>query len=700
MKNKKRIAVITSVVILVLVAGYYIYKILSDEDQDKISRKVMIASYESLFQKEVENRFGKPYDKIPDQEKYTILAKMINDEKECFQIVSIRYLSKLPDKERSLKIITPVLSSEKTAAIEEAIFSLKNYSKESVIPILTEFIKKSESGPDYSVPFSDSYRICCFGISDKSKVELDLEESEQNQLNLSNGEVYEINLLVPKGFDYMLSFPNFDDNWESFTDSKIISSFSKTDSYNDFKKLDGISDYFKIKKVIDDKLGWLYKFFEPGKLFRDDLKIAKYGPELLLVTFKGRNLEVMTNLVNLFKTVSDFKFDIFEENYKSAKITTIQSKISKKTISYSEISEYFVISDSPDRIRKSLDCFLTDNTNSITFDPNFQSEYNKLDLKGEKNFVFSYIEPLKISPFENKSAYSSYLVKISLKVIKELTGNNFSENKFLSNTQYADHNDLSLTNFITKNVPMYFYSTNANPRSVWNYFTGFRPDFKGDLADLNLIKKDDLERNIISNLSPVMFWSINGIDYNQNELDNKTSLAFCFGFRLLNSGLSGNVQNSMFNLFKTVFKKEIINKNYQGYDIYSSNPVSLNNITNQEMENSVAPSFAVVDGNLLITINRKILMEMIDSYKSGSSIDKSGINTEYSDNYFLNMNNFSNSYYKYLSKYSGSAKSFNQFEVEEKIKPFFEVLKLMNNLKYTGKTTDYHYSGKLILNLN
>ena len=91
---------------------------------------------------------------------------------------------------------------------------------------------------------------------------------------------------------------------------------------------------------------------------------------------------------------------------------------------------------------------------------------------------------------------------------------------------------------------------------------------------------------------------------------------------------------------------------------------------------------------------------MIHIRKTKTIIRLSGENQLPFTMFEIKAEKFLDEYYKYVAKYSGKSSSFNQFEVERKIKPLFNVLKQLKSLEYKSKNENYNYSADLQFIMN
>ena len=84
--------------------------------------------------------------------------------------------------------------------------------------------------------------------------------------------------------------------------------------------------------------------------------------------------------------------------------------------------------------------------------------------------------------------------------------------------------------------------------------------------------------------------------------------------------------------------------------------------------------YAVIENYILFGLDEEAIKDVINTYNNKKA-DNSALMDDQNSFSILNItvDKFIDDYYKYVAKYSGRSSSFNQFEAERKIKPFFDV---------------------------
>jgi len=352
MPKKKKAIITIAILIVLIVIGYFLYTFIYDDDIDRISKKINIESYNDYFDKYSLKLVSKKFNDCSGNEKIFVIKKASETDDVILKLVACRYLSQNDFLKNNLDVYKNFLYSDNDYIVLEAIYNCKNISKDIANSLLLEYLKK-EKIESSKVNFYDDYLGFSVIGYNNDNINLKISEFIPKQIDFSNNSVYEINLLVPDGFNYFFSFPNFDDNWDKFSDSKIIKKFTKLEAYEDFKKFDLIKDYFSFKKIIDENTGIFSEKFTISRLFRDDLKFASYDDGYLIVTFKGKNITLLNTLIQILKNKNIKGYSINEDYFNNIKINILK-KTSAKAFYFSEISDYFVLSNSLDLIKKVL----------------------------------------------------------------------------------------------------------------------------------------------------------------------------------------------------------------------------------------------------------------------------------------------------------------------------------------------------------
>jgi hypothetical protein len=687
-KNKKKILYIISAI--TVIAALVIYFFFWDYDPDKISRKVDIETYNSYYNKYVHNQISKDYKDCSENEKISVIKKIVTGNDQVLKIVACRNLSKIPSISSYVDLYNSFLLSENDEVASEAIYSIKNIPSGTAYNILKNYIIKKADEYETSAMNSDYLGINILGKNDEN-IHLCLNEISGKDLDFDRSSVYEINLLFPKGCEYFVSFPNFDDNWDKFTDTKIIAEFKKSESYGDLKKLNILNDYFNFKQIIDDHLGFLSTKAEPGKLFRDDLKFAKYPEGFITATFRGKNIKMFQNLVEALKVKNFTSYVINEEMVNNIHVTRI-SKGSAKTIYFAEISDYFVISNSKELIHKSIETFFNDHTKSITFDPSFQTDYDKIDLTGKNDFVFARV---KTSDYFDTKTHTSYLLKNALSIFEELKMQD-NEVSAIKN-KYFEYNSLfsDPSKLLSENSSAYFVS---NCFEVYKLMSNAGE--KSGITDFSKIEKKiglNIKHDILGKLGKNILLFYDGIDYLRNNDENYATPKLGFIINLVdNSNINANLEKFLNEIAgnspKIIYYENV--KIFQYNNPAQSDLGNENNMDLQKGKKSIL--YCYIDNFVIFSFNEQTLKNFIDSFSKNKSsyAVSNGIHSA-STKFEIFTGKFLDEYYTYLAKYSGRSTLFNGFEVERKIKPLFDILKKIKRVDYFSKNENYTFSGDL-----
>ena len=671
MPKKKKAIITIAILIVLIVIGYFLYTFIYDDDIDRISKKINIESYNDYFDKYSLKLVSKKFNDCSGNEKIFVIKKASETDDVILKLVACRYLSQNDFLKNNLDVYKNFLYSDNDYIVLEAIYNCKNISKDIANSLLLEYLKK-EKIESSKVNFYDDYLGFSVIGYNNDNINLKISEFIPKQIDFSNNSVYEINLLVPDGFNYFFSFPNFDDNWDKFSDSKIIKKFTKLEAYEDFKKFDLIKDYFSFKKITDENTGIFSEKFTISRLFRDDLKFASYDDGYLIVTFKGKNITLLNTLIQILKNKNIKGYSINEDYFNNIKINILK-KTSAKAFYFSEISDYFVLSNSLDLIKKSIESFTRDNKKSITFNPLFQKLYEQIDLTGKKNFLFGYSDNHK-SKF-----HKGFIFKSILDVAEEikLYDNEFEDLK----KSFYSKNDKSieLSKFINPETSVYYISNSFDFRKNIINASSDNKYFE----ELSKKTKLDIEKDLLPITDNNLLIMFNGIDYPKDSYDNLAISKFTAIFTI---NRKDNIENKLNSLFSELTKQ---NPNI-GY-FYNT---KIFNYGEQKRY-----SFCIFRNFLIISNNIDVLKSCLEKFdKNETNSDLNRLRDYKFSVLKISMNEFLNEYLKYLSKYSTSSSLFGDFEVENKIKPLFEVLKQINSIDFISKLNHYYFNADLNIN--
>jgi len=668
MPKKKKIIITITVIIGLIVIGYFLYSLFFDDDIDRISKKINIESYNDYFDKYSLKLVSKKYNDCNDNEKIFVIKKASESNDDVLKLVACRYLSLNTFIKNNIDVYKSFLYSNNDYIVLEAIYNSKNIPKDLANSLLLEYLKKEENELS-KVNFYDDYLGFSFIGYNDNNLNIKISEFIPKQLDFNNKSVYEINLLVPDGFNYFFSFPNFDDNWEKFSDSKIIKKFVKLEAYEDFKKLDLTKDYYNFKKIVDDNANIFSDKFNISKLFRDDLKFAIYEDGFLIVTFKGKNIILLNTLFEILKKKNVKGYTINEDYFNNIKINILK-KTSAKSFYFSEISDYFIISNSLELIKKSIESFTIDNKRSITFNPLFQKLYEQVDLTGKKNFLFGYFD-------NHKSKFHKGFILKSILDVAEALRLDDNEYEKLKKSFYSKNDKfIELSRFITSETPVFYISNNFDFKKNIINASSDKKYFEELSKKTNL----DIEKELLPKIDNNLLLLFNGIDYPKDSYDN-LAISKIAAFFTINR--NDNVENILYSLFSELTKQNPKIEYYYNTKIFNYGE-------QKKYSLCIFKNFIIISNNSNFL---KLCLEKYDKNELNSDVKKI---KDYNFSFLkISINEFINEYLKYLSKYSSSSSLFGDFEVENKIKPLFEIMKQINSIDFISKLNQYYFFADL-----
>lgn len=635
-----------------------------------------------------------------------VLASMMRSDDFVNRVVTVRYLSGSPNRSASVESIVPMLWDESLEVVEEAVFALKHIGDTRGLAALKKLVETVSEKSDASIPLSEIQTVSVVGKEEDDDLVFRINELQRDSVSLSDSSVYEINLLVPTGYDYYIYFPNFDNNWEKFVNSKFASKFVELDAYRDLQTLPWTHDFFEFKALIDEHLGSFSQYFSPDRLFRDDFKIIKYEDGYLFVTFAGRNIEVATALIDIARKLGASKYEVSERQLQGTTITSIKGVGVNRTVSYSRVGDYFVFSNSESLVERSLNAFFSRGRQSITHDPLFQAAYRTVDHRGEKCFLFGYFNPTRFLGLKGESRGSAYIQKIALQAISSIVGYEvtkpeayppLAEMKNLAEvtgaqqtvpsvqpTSFAD-----MLRFIPKDVIGFGVSKNAELRKYWDYVLNVRSIKPEALTTIERAAQTKIERDIVNCFGDRLFISYSGIHYSTAEgSPNFSALKLVVGMDLIRKE---KLETNLDRLFNYLFRSSVTVEEYKGCNLHSSGAQVYSKTGGPNVtDNPIAPSFAAVDNFLLLGMNRSLVRQAIDVYRgSQPSMPVEFASDQYSATYLVLFTKpFLDDAFRFLRLYSTRSGVFSDLDVEQKVKPFFSLLEM--NKQVTANFSDSH----------
>lgn len=692
MKTKRLPIIIGGICVLIIAGLIYFFR---ETDENKISRVVSIDSYESSLMNEIHERTGKLFDRLTESEKIQVLSNLSHLGTEHHRCAAVRKLISYAGISIADAAIIHGLNDSSSAVVEEAVHAIREKNIQSGGEALRNKIRQLSESHDASLPTGDISYAVLTGRTNHGDILFDYREYPGRLAPLDDSLVSEINLLLPQGGYYYCSFPNFDNNWRAFTRSTFMKRFAEQPAYHDLNGIAALQDFFHFKKIAEEKLGGLSKYFTPEKLFRDDLKFARYPEGKLLVTFSGKNIEIATALLSALQTFGKGKYNYSEHDVNGVRVVNIIIRPGR-VLCFAHVGEYFVLSDSPALLDKSIQTYQSAREMSITALPSFQQSYKKLDLTGAKNFVCIFCEPSSALGLKGENRHSRYLIKIALDALGALQGKSVTLDDIV-----GKHPSMQSERFsaLMKSIPSQVLSCDVisamDVSLLWRYITQVRTVSAGALDSLESGTKVDMEKELISQFDAGGFISYSGIRYGADYESNLSAIQLVVG---LTSANARTMSLPLSKVFQYLFRYPVIQEEYHGSVMYTTQNSDKDSDSRTEVRDEptkvrdlpISPGFAIMDNVVLLGMNAQVLRDHIDAYVGRKQQLYSQENnvTPLEHKFIFRTTTLLKDFYSFLRRYSRRTTQFTATEIEDRVKPLFSLLEM--NLSVHGWIKEFH----------
>ncbi len=238
---------------------------------------------------------------------------------------------------------------------------------------------------------------------------------------------------------------------------------------------------------------------------------------------------------------------------------------------------------------------------------------------------------------------------------------------------------IELNKFINPETSVYYISNSFDFRKNIINASSDKKYFE----ELSKKTKLDIEKDLLPIIDNNLLILFNGIDYPKDSYDNLAISKFTAIFTI---NRKDNIENKLNSLFSELTKQNPIIE-------YFDNTIIFNYGEQKKY------SFCIFRNVLIISNNINVLKSYLEKFdKNETNSDLNRLRDYNFSVLKISINEFLNEYLKYLSKYSASSSLFGDFEVENKIKPLFEVLKQINSVDFISKLNHYYFNADLIIN--
>lgn len=690
---------------LVIFGGAALLYVFWDRDEDKISPMVALETYDQSLLHAIMEMMGKPFDQLSTDEKMKALTRIVREGKEIPRIAAMRKLSEFAGEAAVMQTIISGIDDSIAGVAEEAIHVIHEKNIREATGALEAMIQRVSSAADATMPYSDITSLAVFGKMEQGDVKFDFKEYQQRFMSFSDSLVSEINLFLPKGADYYLSLPNFDNTWRDFESSALVEKFTEQPAYKDLADFEPTKDFFAMKELVDQKLSFLSKYLTPDRIFRDDLKFARYPSGKLLVTFAGKNLEIAQEVFSVLKSGKDGR-QASEKNILGEKVTTVH--VGRKIrMSFAQVGDYFILSDSPALLERSIITFKEKRQASITALPEFQQSYKELDPTGKTRFMYLFCKPTRMLKISGTANSSRYLKKIALDALQHLSGDSDASTKFTHEQPAAPERFTALLRTIPHSIIGFSVSKDWSSLDYWRYITAVKMQSSSALDSLKAGAGIDIGSDVLGKLDRGAFLAYAGVRYGADYESNVSATQFVIG---VSSATPQMLVDPLTRVYTYLFRNPVQQEKYNGYDVFASQERAQNtddeadttNVTIEKLRDlPISPAFAIVDQSILLGMNATVLKHFIDAYKGGKPqyFSEKGFPKEVQELGVLRTGAFLDNFYSFLRRYSRRTTSFTDVQIEERLKPLISLLKANLSINGWAKEIQTIYHGQCTIDL-
>lgn len=647
-----------------LMAGYVMW----DYDPDDVSPTVGGPSYLSIFEENVRQRMGKAYADLDDAARRRALADLLSGRTPLpAREVALFRARELADKDGALELLKGTLNGQNDDLYEVAIASIARLGTPKSGAFLDSLHRALDAMPAAHTPLGD-YRSSTIIIS-RADPDLAIRFQEQSRVDAdySVAEASEISFFFPAGPEYLLSVPNADDVLEDYHDSRFAKALEGSPVPRDAWSLPMLRTIGALRKRLDETMGMMAPYFDPQRLFRDQLMIGKYDDEYLVASFKDKNVEVAETMMTIFSKLGR-DFGITRTTVEGSTISTVRNLKTGRTLNYAVVGDYFIVATDTALIGRAVRTYGSDRGSSIAIDPVFNRNFSALDQSGRKDVLFAWFDPTDYFEVDgSKDPAGRRLAAVS---------------RALGRTIPADQSHARAAGAASTFPGAIATSimTGDDPAMFWRYVVDVRSLGKSPLDSLARIARVDIGRQIVPYFSRSMALGYGGVDYLARQYGYSHT-----AFDML-AAMPLNAPPPRFDSTLKTFFGGITSL------VYTQEPLSggtgrlwiaSDTTTNDSLlrERKLQPSFAVVnDRTLLVASTPELLRRAATALAARDAAAATPANTYL--NGIVQVDSFATNATEYLSEYLRRTGRYSPSEISERIEPLGRALGIYRTLAW------------------
>ncbi len=599
----RRFVLIALAVILGSVAAFAGY-VMWDYDPDNESPSVAVPSYAALFAKAVRERSGaESYDALDPARKLRVLGDILAARtNEPAREVALFKLRELPDRDAAFALLRKQIDGLRDNQYEVAIASAATLATPKAKAYLDSLYRKLTADPAAHTPLGD-YRASTFIVRRaEPDVAFAFQELSRTDADYSLASTREMALFFPTDPEYLVSMPNADDQLAAFNDSRFMKTLDGSPVPKDAWSLPMLRTLASLRARLDETMGFMAPYFSPERFFRDGVMLAKYQDAYLIASYKDKNVKVAETLIDIFGKLGG-NFAIKRWDVNGVTVNSVQNSKSGKNLNYALVGDYFVVSTDTGLISRSVRTYQTERENSIAIDPTFIRSYSSVDPTGNREILYAWFNPTAYFGITGSASPAGRRLAVVARA--------------LGKPIVVGANTPAMTSALPSTIG-WTVAKGEDPALLWQYVVNVRSLGKNPIDSLARLARMDVAKQIVPYFAPAMAVGYAGIDH-LKEGYGYSNTAFNVVLAVPLRNAPAKFDSTMKILFARITSL-----------VYTPEPVAgggtrlwiaADTATNDSVlrARKLQPSFAVVNGMLLVASTPALLRSTVAALPAGSA---------------------------------------------------------------------------------
>jgi len=472
-----------------------------DLDYDDQSPRVVVTSYNGIFEEAVRRVARKEYAMLDQAARRRVLSQLASAKGgPIVREVALVRLRDLTDRDAALSILRKELPTLNDYEYEAAIGTLTSLGTPKAKALLDTLWKRLDAAPIAHTPLGDYRSSTLVGVHHDQGIRFEFTERSRLDADYSSGTVSEISLFLPNDPDYVFCVPNVDDVLGEFNNGRFVQALEGSPVPADIWTLPMLRTIASLRSRLDETMGILSPYFSPERFFKDQFILGKYGEHFVVACYKDKNLTVAEAVMSSFgKLGRDFGVSSWDSE--GEKVHTVRNRRSGRTLSYAVVGPYFVTATDSTLMRRAIRTYVSDRRSSFAIDPIFSSTYGAVDQSGRREVLYVWCNPSRILDVIGSKDPSARRRAIVARALgRDLLDPTMAG---LSST---------LAHRMEENIA-YGTAAGTEPIPFWRYVVDVRSLGRNHLDSLARLARMDVGRDIVPHLGSSMAIGYGGIEH-------------------------------------------------------------------------------------------------------------------------------------------------------------------------------------------